>query len=285
MKLYDIYCDDLLDSGLDEDTLISYRQKVRDFLRWKGERQLTPGLGMEFLNRHLLRGKRRTDGTVNVYASALKRLFKLTGQTLPYRARRGHTKPPAYNPRSHIERLLAEALRGPQELRARDLAVCSVLYFGGLRRSEAANLRVGDIDLERRVIRVHRKRGREQVIPLPERAILPLRRVCRNKPATALAFDMSDHSIYALVGRLARRAGLKFSPHDFRHAYASHLLERKASLREIQELLGHSDLATTSIYLQVTPEHLRSAVDRLDDDPVPQDEVPRSGLEELPGRV
>ncbi|GIJ20125.1 tyrosine recombinase XerC [Micromonospora lutea] len=158
-------------------------------------------------------------------------------------------------------------------VRLRDRLLLELLYGTGVRVSEACGIDTGDVDQARRVVRVRGKGGRERTVPygLPaQRALDDWLR--HGRPV--LAVPDSGHALLlgARGGRLnpttARRivsdyaeaAGLpRTSPHALRHSAATHLLEGGADLRAVQELLGHSSLASTQIYTHVSVERLRAA--------------------------
>jgi integrase/recombinase XerC len=154
----------------------------------------------------------------------------------------------------------------------RDLAVLEILYGTGLRVSECCGLRPDDVDLRRRMITVVGKGAKVRRLPLGEPAAEALRSWLHDG-RKALATDTSpDDAIFLnrrgrpLSPRDARRIleahplpdGQTLHPHALRHAYATHLLEGGADLRAVQELLGHSDLATTQIYTHLTRDRLRA---------------------------
>jgi integrase/recombinase XerC len=171
----------------------------------------------------------------------------------------------------------APAAAGHPGLRAvalRDAAVMELLYATGIRVSELCGLDLGDVDHERRCLRVLGKGGRERTVPVGLPAYRALDRWQRaGRPV--LATGASGHALFlgARGGRLdprtARRAvhqrlaavpgGPDTGPHGLRHTAATHLLEGGADLRSVQEILGHSSLATTQIYTHVSIERLRSS--------------------------
>lgn len=156
---------------------------------------------------------------------------------------------------------------------SRDRALLELLYGTGVRISEACGLDIADVDHGRRVVRVLGKGGRERAVPygIPaQRALDEWLR--RGRPVLAAPHSRSALFLGARGGRLnpstARRivgmyaeaAGLpRISPHGLRHSAATHLLEGGADLRAVQELLGHSSLASTQIYTHVSVERLRAA--------------------------
>ncbi|MEU8113176.1 tyrosine recombinase XerC [Micromonospora sp. NPDC048947] len=155
----------------------------------------------------------------------------------------------------------------------RDRVLLELLYATGVRVSEACGLDVGDVDHGRRVIRVFGKGGRERSVPygVPAQRALddwlrrgrPVMVGARSGDALLLGARggrLNPTTARQIVGAYAEAAGLpRTSPHDLRHSAATHLLEGGADLRAVQELLGHSSLASTQIYTHVSVERLRTA--------------------------
>lgn len=155
----------------------------------------------------------------------------------------------------------------------RDRVLLELLYATGVRVSEACGLDVGDVDHGRRVIRVFGKGGRERSVPygVPAQRALddwlrrgrPVMVGARSGDALLLGARggrLNPTTARQVVGAYAEAAGLPpTSPHDLRHSAATHLLEGGADLRAVQELLGHSSLASTQIYTHVSVERLRTA--------------------------
>ncbi|MEU1585222.1 tyrosine recombinase XerC [Micromonospora sp. NPDC005710] len=160
-----------------------------------------------------------------------------------------------------------------QAVPLRDRVLLELLYATGVRVSEACGLDVGDVDHGRRVIRVFGKGGRERSVPygVPAQRALddwlrrgrPVMVGARSGDALLLGARggrLNPTTARQIVGAYAEAAGLpRTSPHDLRHSAATHLLEGGADLRAVQELLGHSSLASTQIYTHVSVERLRAA--------------------------
>lgn len=144
------------------------------------------------------------------------------------------------------------------------------LYLG-LRVSEIAKLRVEELDLVDGVAFVNQGKGdKDRYVPIPTRILDDLRTWVgerRSGPVflSRLGRRMSSDAIERMVTATGVRAGLQkhVTPHMLRHSFATRLLERGANLREVQDLLGHSSVATTEIYTHLELSGLRSAVDRL----------------------
>jgi integrase/recombinase XerC len=166
---------------------------------------------------------------------------------------------------------LLEAIPADEPAAVRDRAMLETLYGGGLRVSELVGLDLDDLNLEEELVRVRGKGRRERLSPVgPEatawlRRWLPLRRPSRAGEAAVFLNRFGTRLTTRSVGRLlrARLTGLdldpKASPHTLRHSFATHLLDRGADLRSVQELLGHRRLTTTQIYTHVTRERLLDA--------------------------
>ncbi|AEB43442.1 tyrosine recombinase XerC [Micromonospora maris] len=165
------------------------------------------------------------------------------------------------------EEVVAEAVR------LRDRVLLELLYGTGVRVSEACGIDVADIDHGRRVVRVRGKGGRERVVPYgspAQRALdewlrrgRPVLVVPGSRDALLLGVRggrLNPTTARQIVGAYAQATGLpRIGPHALRHSAATHLLEGGADLRAVQELLGHSSLASTQVYTHVSVDRLRAA--------------------------
>ena len=153
----------------------------------------------------------------------------------------------------------------PTALDRRDLAVLELLYAAGLRVSELCGLDRGDIDLAHRTVTVLGKGAKQRRVPIHDTAVSALRAWLEDgrddmpgPPEAAFVNRRGNRLGQRDVRRiLDRRAASPTHPHALRHTYATHLLDGGADLRVVQELLGHSSLATTQIYTHVSKERLR----------------------------
>ena len=169
---------------------------------------------------------------------------------------------------------LAAALDGigGDEAALRDRAILEVLYSSGLRLSELVGLNFGDLHREGGLLRVRGKGRRERVVPIGDTALAALdahlahagrTREAADRPvfANARGLRISGRTVQRVTARRLGQvaAGLGVSPHALRHSFASHLLDRGADLRAIQELLGHRSLASTQVYTHVSAARLQKA--------------------------
>ena len=199
-------------------------------------------------------------------------------------------------PLKELERAL-DRIAGADPVARRDRALLELAYSSGLRLAELVGLNGGDLDWEARLLRVRGKGGHQRVVPFGAAAGEALERYLASTgrspegprasggvPATAgparpgleRARRIEPLFINARGARLSRRTvqrvvrrrlaeaagGLGVSPHSLRHSFASHLLDRGADLRAIQEMLGHRSLASTQIYTHVSNRRLRQAYER-----------------------
>ena len=160
----------------------------------------------------------------------------------------------------------------------RDKAILELLYSAGLRTFELVGLNHDDIDVARQVLRTRGKGRKERVNPIGRYAIEALGRYIEAKRAhawrggcdrRALFLNcrgqrLTTRSIRRMLGAYAREAGLAsdVTPHTLRHSFATHLLQRGADLRVVQELLGHENISTTQIYTHITDDETRRSYEK-----------------------
>lgn len=156
----------------------------------------------------------------------------------------------------------------------RDRAILETLYSTGIRVSELVGLDVNDIDFISGVIKVFGKGYKERIVPIGDEAATAVRKYLDKTETRAKAKDavflnnrgrrLTDRSVRRVIDKYIRTCSIeeKISPHSLRHSFATHLLDRGADLRSVQELLGHMNLSTTQIYTHVTMERLKSVYDK-----------------------
>jgi site-specific recombinase XerD len=277
-------------------TVEAYGRDLRAFTTWAGRLGVTEPSGVErqMLRRYLAymatRGQARR--TIARRASALRRYFGWlvrTGQldrdpTAGLSAPKGEARLPRVLRPDELRVLLdadgpggrggadARDAAGGTPIDLRDTALLELLYGSGLRIAEATALDVDELDLSRARVVVWGKGGKQRTVPLSEPAVEALRRwladgratlVTEATPAGAVFLNRRGRRLTPRDARrvLDRRALEPTHPHALRHTFATHLLDGGADLRIVQELLGHSDVATTQRYTHVSKERLRTVFD------------------------
>jgi len=279
-------------------TVEAYARDLRGFTDWAGRLGLNgpAGVDRQVLRRHLAymatRGQARR--TIARRASALRRYFRWLQRsgrldrdpTAGLSAPKGDARLPRVLRPDELRALLGdprdgEAAPTPEDaagdalagaVARRDRALLELLYGSGLRIAEATALDVDDADLGRARAVVHGKGGKQRIVPLSEPAVVALRRwlaegrpglVTDASPAAAIFLNRRGRRLTPRDARriVDRRASEPTHPHALRHTFATHLLDGGADLRIVQELLGHSDVATTQRYTHVSKERLRTVFD------------------------
>lgn len=195
----------------------------------------------------------------------------------PLRNPRRSRKLPHFLSTDELNKLLS-APPSTQKMGLRDRAILETMYSAGLRVSETVGLSDGDLDLVEGVVRVRGKGKRERLAPVGSFAAKALQqwRVVRElsdkepHDARAPVFvnkfgrRLTTRSVARMLEKYLAETGLdqRTSPHTLRHSFATHLLDRGADIRSVQELLGHKSLVTTQIYTHVSTASLRAAYER-----------------------
>ena len=158
----------------------------------------------------------------------------------------------------------------------RDKALLELIYATGLRVSEAVGLQLNEINLQSGMVNTIGKGDKQRIVPMGEEAVYWLEHylqharpaLLKNARCEAVFVSQKKTGIsrqlaWMAVSRYAEQAGMPhISPHDLRHAFATHLVNHGADLRVVQTLLGHADIATTQIYTHVANERLKQVVDK-----------------------
>ncbi|MEN9292684.1 MAG: hypothetical protein RL288_480 [Actinomycetota bacterium] len=178
---------------------------------------------------------------------------------------------------SALESLLFRANEEGTPQSLRDWAIVETLYGSGIRVSELVGLDVGDVDQNRNTLRVIGKGDKERVVPIGTPALNAINKWLK-EGRVALQNENSDNALF--IGSRGKRIdqrvvreivyeavqslgnNRKLGPHALRHSAATHLLEGGADLRTVQEILGHSSLATTQIYTHVTQDRIKKAYEQ-----------------------
>jgi integrase/recombinase XerD len=275
-----------LERGLSANTLESYGRDLHDYDAFlsqgaRGEDPASSAAVIAYLT--ALREAGRSNATVARRLAALRAFYSYLDRYHGW----------AFNPIRHVEspkleRKLPHVL-SVAEVEAivtqpdthhptglRDRAMLELLYATGMRVSELLGLRLEDWNPDPPRLRCRGKGGRERVLPVGEIALDMVERyvrhgrryLLRGRDPGVLFLNrrggrMTRQGFWKIVKKYAEQAGIRkiITPHTLRHSFATHLLERGADLRAVQELLGHADISTTQIYTHVSRRRIRQAYD------------------------
>lgn len=168
--------------------------------------------------------------------------------------------------------LLVESPGSDPGTSLRDRLILEMLYGTGMRAAELVRTDMEDLDIRSGLVRVRGKGGKERLIPLGSTVVGILKEYITDRPRQSGSWGgplipgrgkdgrMSTRTVQRIVSNWAHRSGLSgVHPHMLRHTFATHLLNRGAEIRAVQELLGHASLATTQVYTHLTTDRLREA--------------------------
>jgi integrase/recombinase XerD len=268
--------------GYSENTLLSYGRDLRQFvanIKKKGA-ILPEHLGRKHIISFTSDLRRK-----GMSASSIERKLSAIRAFAHFLIREGHSKedPTIDISFPKTEKRLPKALtfseatrlveypKSEKHIGLRDKAIMEVLYATGIRATELVSLNLNFLNLEVRFLRCMGKGGKERIVPLGQKAISAIKTYLKNGRPKLLKTDddplfldragkrLTRQGLWYIVNRYVKSAGLKsgVSPHSLRHSFATHLLEKGADLRSVQEMLGHANIKTTEIYTNVSRERLK----------------------------
>lgn len=268
-------------------TILNYRRDLEEFFSFLRQKSISLlEVDRLYLRSYLslLRERALSRASINRQISTLKTFFRFltreeiitANPTTILSSLKAEKRLPVFLSVEEASKLI-ESLNDRRALGLRDRAILEVLYSGGARVSELVGINLADLDLLGGVVRVKGKGKKMRTILLGEKAAEALevylskrgelfrtRRSDIQPQKEALFVDkwggrLTPRSIERLINKYVAKTSLKMkiSPHVFRHTFATHLLNAGADLKSVQELLGHSSLATTQIYTHVTTGRLR----------------------------
>jgi integrase/recombinase XerD len=276
-----------VERGLSKHTLSAYRNDISALIEFLSENKLADqtwnNVGESDIRAYLedldergyaLTTKSRKIASAKSFFNFMKEEQIIEGNPLSdvRQPRTGQSLPKALSIED-VDRLLGGSSDSDTTEDARDLAMVELMYAAGLRVSELVGLNLRDVDLDAGTVRTIGKGSKERVIPIYDIAVESIAEYityfrpahARYQSEEALFLNrrgrrLTRQAYWLRLNKLATKVGIssKITPHMLRHSFATHLLHGGASLRHLQELLGHSSIATTQIYTQLTSEHVRS---------------------------
>lgn len=254
--------------GKSKHTVKMYSYYVSRFL--KEGNDLTARSALRFLAK--LKEGGYSNRSLNLVVQALKAYFRFEGLE-EEAAKLKSPKVPKSLPKSLRKEEIKRLVSAIPPIKKRDRLIVLLLYTSGLRVGELCNLKISDIDFERSLIVVRGGKGaRDRVVPIPKPIIGYIKAYLDSrKDGSEYLFveerrekkdRISTKTVWYILKKYGRRAGVNVTPHVLRHSFATHMLESGVDIRAIQEILGHSNLSTTQIYTKVTVEHLKKAQEK-----------------------
>jgi tyrosine recombinase XerC len=260
-------------------TVLNYRLDLDDFIKFLGE---LPIENVDYLlfRKYLVVLKQRNLGARSMarHLSSLRSFFKFltregflkSNPILSVASPKLDKHLPKFMTEEEVSRLIESSVP-KDEMGLRDRAILETFYSTGMRISELVGLSLEDLDFIGGVVKLKGKGKKERIAPIGDRAISSLRAYLdsRKKQSSKVFLNkrgigITDRGVRNIVGKYLRISGMRqgISPHTLRHSFATHLLNRGADLRTVQELLGHANLSTTQIYTHLTTEKLKSVYDK-----------------------
>src|SRR3989338_1771408 len=262
-------------------TLRNYTIDLRSFADFLGEEKIE-GVTYLTLRKYLahLRGINLNKSSVARRLSCLRSFFRflmregyiktnpISGLSTPKKDK----KLPAFLDEDEVTKLLE--IPGGDLTGLRDKAILESLYSSGMRVSELTGISTDNIDFVAEVIKLYGKGKKERIVPIGGKAVEAIRKYRQKLPQkfsskNAMFLNkrgerLSDRTVRRIVNKYILLTCKKenISPHTLRHSFATHLLNRGADLRAVQELLGHENLSTTQIYTHVSTQRLKEAYDK-----------------------
>jgi len=268
-----------IEKNYSQHTILNYGLDLKDFKKFLGGSPLE-NVDYLLLRKYLAVLKERNFKmrTVARRLSTLRSFFKFltregylkTNPLISLSSPKQEKHLPLFLTEDEVTRLIEAAI--PKDERGlRDRAILETFYSTGIRISELVGLDTQDIDFIGGIAKVMGKGKKERMVPIGDVAIKTIRAYLekRKKQTDALFLNKSgrritDRGVRDIVKKHLRLASIKqgVSAHTLRHSFATHLLNRGADLRSVQELLGHVNLSTTQIYTHLTTDRLKSVYDK-----------------------
>lgn len=263
-----------LEKGLSENTIAAYRRDLSDFAVSEGNDDIEKITRIS-INGYIrtLRERELAPSSIIRKIASIRGFFKWISATEIIKnnpaAAIEQPKKPQKLPKVITVREVEEILNS--NLTPLEHVIIELLYSAGLRVSELVNLKISDIDLNSKYVRCFGKGSKERIIPIGDTAknvikdYMPIRDLLLKKyninSKKLLVQEngkfVTRQEIYNLIHARGKLIHKNISPHTLRHSFATHLLENGADLIVVQELLGHSDVATTQLYTHISKKRLK----------------------------
>ncbi len=277
-----------VEKGLSKNTLESYRRDLNKFASFLNQKNITTPESVDRENINLflaeLKNNNCATSTISRTIASIRSFFNFlmeegildNNPALELESPKIEKKLPRVLTTEEIDRLLGQP-RPVDQKGLRDKAMLELLYASGIRVSELIDLNLSDFDPRVGYLRCKGKGQKERIVPIGSVAINYVNdymnnaraKLCKNNGETSLFVNqhgnrMTRQGFWKILKKYALKSKIdgEITPHTIRHSFATHLLENGADLRSVQEMLGHSDIATTQVYTQITRKKIREVYDK-----------------------
>lgn len=273
-----------VEKGLAKNSLNAYGNDLTKLNAWCGKHELS----IDSLSRQDLREWLIDLGRAKLSDNSRRRIVSSLRGFYKFLVIDGHIKTNpaddldvpqkgAYLPRFLTQAEIEQLFSVPDvstETGLRDRAILELMYACGLRATEVASLQLGDLDLEAGILTTTGKGSKTRRVPIGSSAVewvksyVAVRRKQEMSDGLSLFVTpagkpITRQVVYSIIKDAAETAGLEdVSPHTLRHSFATHLVQNRADIRSVQQMLGHADISTTQIYTHMTNAHLRDSYNR-----------------------
>ena len=273
-------------------TFFSYKRDINQFVLFLDRnsiefKAITSDKLKEFV--HYLYGLKlsarsiaRKISTLKTFFSYLTAHFDIKNSAKELHIPKIEKRLPTYLTQDEVTRVLTCSEKDRTPLGVRNSMMIYLLYASGMRVSELVNIKISDIHFDTNFISIEGKGGKQRMIPLPQSVMTLLHNYIQTQTKIS-STDSSKHSSYlfpilygkkvkpisrqscwAILKKICEQAGIKrvISPHQLRHSFATHMLEKGVDLRSLQVLLGHEEITTVEVYTHVETSQLRKIYDK-----------------------
>ena len=287
----------VVEKGFSSNTSEAYRNDLTQFTEYLQEQPNGSGngeypwasVGLDLLNEYIenLRDRKGyRDTTTARKVAAIRSFFGFLAEngaitedpTESLGSPRVGRSLPKYLSEEEVAQLLEAAYSNGSNEGQRDATILELLYATGLRVGELVSLNLQDIDLQEAYIRCWGKGSKERIVYLHPKAMVELKRYLSHARVNLLGHRKNENAllvnhrgerltrqwVWNILKTYGEKAGIsqRITPHTLRHSFATHLLQNGASLRHVQELLGHSSISTTQIYTHLTTSYLHQEYEK-----------------------
>lgn len=266
-----------VERGLSNNTIDAYRRdlySLSDFLQLKSLENLSD-IKRVHLNMYIknLYDKKYTAFSIAREVASIKGFFKWLeiSELITHNPALAIEQPklPKRLPKVLTMKEITELL--DEKMSLLDKAVFELLYASGLRVSELADIQMNNIDLNAKYLRCIGKGSKERIVPVGNQACNAIKKYFKERDYIIKKYNLNTkycfikengkkltrQDVYKFINSIGKNINKDISPHTIRHSFATHLLENGADLRVVQELLGHSDVATTQLYTHISKKRLK----------------------------